>query len=52
MKKIPNKKIQENTAKQVEDLKEEAQISLKESQENMSKQVMELNKTIQDLKSE
>ena len=44
------KEIQENTAKQVEGLKEEAQKSLKEMQENMTKQVMELNKTIQDPK--
>jgi predicted RNase H-like nuclease (RuvC/YqgF family) len=42
----------ENTAKQVEDLKEEAQKSLKELQKNRTKQVMELNKTIQDLKRE
>ena len=41
--------IQENTAKQVEDLKEETQKSLKELQENTTKQVMELNKTIRDL---
>ena len=40
---------QENTAKLVEDLKEEAQKSLKELQENTTKQVMELNKTIQGL---
>ena len=46
------KEIQENTAKQVEVLKEEAQKSLKELQENTTKQVMELNKTIQDLKRE
>ena len=32
------KEIQENTAKQVEDLKEETQKSLKELQENMTKQ--------------
>jgi chromosome segregation ATPase len=44
--------LQENTAKQVEDIKEEAQKSLKELQENRTKQVMELNKTIQDLKRE
>jgi hypothetical protein len=37
------KKI-ENTAKQVEDLKEEAQKSLKELQGNMTKEVMELKK--------
>ena len=46
------KEIQENTAKQVEVLKEETQKSLKELQENTTKQVMELNKTIQDLKRE
>ena len=46
------KQIQEDTAKQVEDLKEEAQKSLKELQENTTKQVMELNETIQDLKRE
>ena len=46
------KEIKENTAKQVEVLKEETQKSLKELQENTSKQVMELNKTIQDLKME
>ena len=46
------KKIHENTAKQVEALKEEAQKSLKELQKNTTKQVMELNKTIQDLKME
>jgi DNA anti-recombination protein RmuC len=44
------KEIQENNAKQVEALKEEAQKSLKELQKNTTKQVMELNKTIQDLK--
>ena len=44
------KEIQENTAKQIEVLKEEAQKSLKELQENTTKQVIELNKTIQDLK--
>jgi predicted component of viral defense system (DUF524 family) len=46
------KEIQENTAKQVEDIKEEKQKSLKEVQENTTKQMMELNKTIQDLKME
>jgi predicted RNase H-like nuclease (RuvC/YqgF family) len=46
------KEIQENTAKQVEDLKEETQKFLKELQENTTKQVMELNKTIKDIKSE
>ena len=45
------KEIQ-NTAKQVEVLKEETQKSLKELQENTTKQVMELSKTIQDLKME
>jgi archaellum component FlaC len=45
------KEIQ-NTAKQVEVLKEEAQKFLKELKENTTKQVMELNKTIQDLKME
>jgi chromosome segregation ATPase len=44
--------IQENTAKQVEVLKDETKKSLKELQENTNKQVMELNKTIQDLKME
>jgi hypothetical protein len=45
------KEIQEeNTAKQVQVLKEEAQKSLKEFEKNTTKQVMELNKTIQDLK--
>jgi uncharacterized Ntn-hydrolase superfamily protein len=44
--------LQENTAKQVEELKEEAQKSLKELRENTIKQGMELNKTIQDLKRE
>jgi septal ring factor EnvC (AmiA/AmiB activator) len=38
------KEIQENTAKELEDLEE--------IQENTTKQVMELNKTIQDLKKE
>jgi hypothetical protein len=62
------KEIQENTAKQVEALKEEAQKSVKELQENTAKQVedlkeeaqtslkelqvMELNKTTQDLMKE
>jgi hypothetical protein len=49
---ITHSKIQENTAKQVEELKEETQKSLKELQENTTKQMMELNKTIQDLKME
>jgi glycerol-3-phosphate responsive antiterminator len=44
--------LQENTAKQVEDIKEEAQKSLEKLQENQTKQVMELNKTIQHLKRE
>jgi hypothetical protein len=40
------KEIQEeNTAKQVQVLKEEAQKSLKEFEKNTTKQVMELNKT-------
>ena len=46
------KEIQENTAKQVEALKEETQKSHKELQENTTKQGMEFNKTIQDLKIE
>jgi cell division protein FtsL len=44
------KEIQENTAKQLDTLKEERQKFLKELQENTTKQVKELNKTIQDLK--
>ena len=44
--------MQENTGKQVEDLKEETQKSLKELQENTTKQVKERNKTIEDLKLE
>jgi hypothetical protein len=44
------KEILENTAKQIEDLKEKAKKSLKVLQGNMTKEVMELNKTIQDLK--
>ena len=44
--------MEENTPKQEEDLKEEAQKSLKELQENTTKQVTELNKIIQDLKKE
>jgi len=46
------KKLQDNTGKQIEALKEEIQKSLKELQENINKQVKELNKTIQDLKIE
>jgi hypothetical protein len=46
------KEMQENTGKQVEDLKEETQKSLKELQENTTKQVKERNKTIEDLKLE
>jgi hypothetical protein len=46
------KEIQENTAKELQVLKEEAQKSLKELQENTTKQVMEMNKTIQGLKRE
>jgi hypothetical protein len=45
------KEIQ-NTAKQIEVLKEETLKSLKELQEKTTKQVIELNKTIQDLKLE
>ena len=44
------KEIQENTAKQLEALKEEKTKFIKELQENTNKQVKELNKTIQDLK--
>jgi uncharacterized phage infection (PIP) family protein YhgE len=44
--------IQENTGKQVEDLKEETQKFLKQLQENTIKQMKEMNKTIQDLKME
>ena len=47
-----HKEIQENSAKMVEGLKEEAQKSLKELQENTTKQVKEFNKNIQDLKME
>jgi prefoldin subunit 5 len=46
------KELQENTAKQVEDLNEETQKFLKELQENTTKQAMELNRAIQDLKME
>ena len=46
------KEPQENTAKQIEVLKDETQKSLKELQKNTTKQMMELNKTIQDLKME
>jgi hypothetical protein len=45
------KELQENTAKQVEGLKEETQQSLKVLKENTTKQVIELNKTFQDLKN-
>jgi hypothetical protein len=38
------KEIQENTAKQVEAVKEETQKYQKELQENTTKQVMDLNK--------
>jgi gas vesicle protein len=38
------KEIQENIARQVEGLKEEAQKSLKEFQENIAKQVEDLKK--------
>ena len=43
------KEIQENTAKQLDTLKEERQKFLKELQENTTKQVKEWNKTIHDL---
>jgi transcription initiation factor TFIID subunit TAF12 len=43
------REIQENTAKQVEVLKEEKQKSFKELQESTTKQVV-VNKTIQDQK--
>ena len=49
------KEIQENTAKQVEDLKGKQENTtkqveaLKEKQENTSKQVIDMNKTILDL---
>jgi hypothetical protein len=53
------KEIQENTGKQVEDLKEETHThahthtqTLKEFQEKTTKQVKELSKTVQDLKME
>jgi predicted nucleic acid-binding Zn-ribbon protein len=46
------KEIQENTAEEVEVLKEETQKSLKELEENTTKQVKELNENIQDLKME
>jgi prefoldin subunit 5 len=46
------KELEENTGKQVENLKEETQKSLKELQENTIKQLKKLNKTIQDLKME
>jgi hypothetical protein len=46
------KEIQENTAKEIEVLKEETQKSLKELQENTTKQLMKLNKAIQDLNME
>ena len=53
-KKDTNNSLKEvqNTAKQIEVLKEEAHKFLKELKENTTKQVMELNKTIQDLKME
>jgi hypothetical protein len=52
------KEIQENTAKELQVLKEKRENTtrlfkvevLKEKQENTSKQVMEINKTILDLK--
>ena len=43
------KEIQENMAKQVEALKEEAQKSLKELQENTAKQVEETQKSLKEL---
>ena len=46
------REIQENTGKQVEDLKEKTQKSLKELQENTTKQVNKLSKTIQDIRVE
>jgi chromosome segregation ATPase len=52
------KKIQENTARELQDLKEKQENTTKqvevliEKQENTSKQVMEMNKTILDLKRE
>jgi phenylalanyl-tRNA synthetase alpha subunit len=51
-KKDIKKKIQLNTAKQLESLNEETQKSLKELQENTIKQAKEMNKTIQYLKME
>ena len=44
--------MQENTANQVEDIKEETQKTLKELQEKTTKQVLEVKKTIQALKTE
>jgi lipoate synthase len=44
------KEIQENTSKQVEALKEEAQKSSKELQENTTRQLKVFNKIIQNLK--
>jgi hypothetical protein len=51
---LKKKEIQENTSKQIEDLKDplNTQISLKELQKSTTKQVKELNNTIQDLKVE
>jgi hypothetical protein len=47
------KEIQENTAKELQVLKEKQENTIKQiEQENTTKQVMELNKTIQDLKKE
>jgi len=46
------KKIQDNTSKQVEALKEETQKSLKQLQESTTKQEKELIKTIQEFKME
>ena len=47
-----HKKIQKNTAKQVEALKEETQKCLRELQENSTKQEMVVNNTMQYLKRE
>ena len=45
-------RIQENTGKQLETLKEESQKSFKELQENTIKQVKKMTKIIQDVKTE
>ena len=44
--------MQKNTTKQVEDIKEETNKSLKETQNNTIQWVKELNETVQDLKIE